>query len=84
VATSFLILDPDGRVHREYRIPKRSRRHLPTANSRAGTNGDVEKPKPPSSDDLSDRQLAVTFTHQAGADLLPFVPRDWNHRVPTQ
>lgn len=65
VATSFLILDPDGRVHREYRVP-RSRYH-PAApgNARAGQAGTVEQPKPPTSDELSDQQLAVTFTHQA-------------------
>jgi ParB family transcriptional regulator, chromosome partitioning protein len=64
VGTAFLLLDPDGRVRREYRIP-RSRRN-------AGSNGDgqagvgpAEAPTPPTSDDLRDGQLATTFTHQA-------------------
>lgn len=61
MARSFLILDPDGRVHREYRLLHRRGKHL--------SNGDGEesadKQKPPTSDDLSDRQLATTFTHQA-------------------
>lgn len=65
VATAFLILDPDGRVHREYRVPRR--RHHPSANGngdgQAG-GGEVETPRPPTSDELSDKQLAATFTHQ--------------------
>lgn len=64
VATAFLILDPDGRVHREVRIP----RGRPTVKGAqpegGGTNG---KPTPPTSEDLSDGQLAVTFTHEAVA-----------------
>jgi len=61
MARSFLILDPDGRVYREYRLLHRR--------GKDQTNGDGEdsadKRKPPTSDDLSDRQLATTFTHQA-------------------
>ena len=65
MATTFLILDPDGRVHREVRIPRQ--RHHPSSQTtnRPGEVEVAEKPKPPTSDDLSDHQLAVTFTHQA-------------------
>src|SRR6185437_8776767 len=68
VGTAFLLLDPDGRVRREYRIP-RSRRSA-SGNGVHGGNGYVgdgqaEAPKPPTSDDLKEPQLAVTFTHQA-------------------
>ena len=67
LGTAFLILDPDGRVRREYRV-SRSRANAsakgggPSAGSAEG--GD-EAPKPPTSDDLKEPQLAVTFTHQA-------------------
>ena len=66
VATAFLILDPDGRVHREPRIPRQSSRsRSANGNGHAGSDGTVEQPKPPTSDDLGDSQLATTFTHQA-------------------
>jgi len=63
-----LLLDPDGRVRREYRIP-RSRRSasgngVHGGNGHAG-DGPTEAPKPPTSDDLKEPQLATTFTHQA-------------------
>jgi ParB family transcriptional regulator, chromosome partitioning protein len=64
-ATAFLILDPDGRVHREYRVP---RRKSSRANDRDdGSNGasSTELAKLPTADNLSDKQLAVLFTHQA-------------------
>jgi ParB family chromosome partitioning protein len=67
VGTTFLLLDPDGRVRTEHRIP---RVQYPQAgntyrvNGRSGS-GSVEVPKPPTSDDLKDLQLATTFTHQA-------------------
>jgi ParB/RepB/Spo0J family partition protein len=64
-ATSFLILDPDGQVHREYRLPRGRRHHSQTGDGNAAAGGAVEKPKPPTSDELGDNQLAVTFTHQA-------------------
>jgi len=38
VATSFLILDPDGRVHREYRIPRRRHDGSPNRNAGAGNS----------------------------------------------
>jgi len=67
VGTTFLILDPDGRVHREYRLPRhRSRPSTDgTGRGNGGAAGSPEPPKPPTSEDLSDTQLAVTFTHQA-------------------
>ena len=68
VGTTFLLLDPDGRVRREYRVPRI--RHGASGNGHAGGNGQAghgstEAPKPPTSDDLKDAQLATTFTHQA-------------------
>jgi ParB family chromosome partitioning protein len=65
LATSFLILDPDGRVHREYRLPRHRHQRAAGGNGDIAGGGAGEKPKPPSSDELSDKQLAVTFTHQA-------------------
>lgn len=65
IATAFLMLDADGRVHHEYRVPKR--RHV-SSNGRSSDAGDGAgegREEPPTSDDLSDKQLAVTFTHQA-------------------
>lgn len=65
-ASVFLILDPDGRVHREYRMPRRKRgTSQETSASGHGGSGVHAKAEVPSSADLSDRQRAVTFTHQA-------------------
>jgi len=69
-ATAFLILDPDGRVHREYRVPRRKPGTSVGQDSRRngdenGAKSAASSPQAPTSDDLSDRQLAVTFTHQA-------------------
>lgn len=66
LATAFLVLDPDGRVHREHRVPRRRHQQAGNGHSEATTGGpDSEEPKAPTSDELSDKQLAVTFTHQA-------------------
>ncbi|MGA2536682.1 MAG: ParB/RepB/Spo0J family partition protein [Terracidiphilus sp.] len=64
VGTAFLLLDPDGRVRREYRIPRNRRSASVDGNGHAG-DGQTEAPKPPTSDDLKEPQLAATFTHQA-------------------
>jgi len=68
VGTAFLLLDPDGRVRREYRIPRGRRsasgNGVHGGNGHAG-DGQTEAPKPPTSDDLKEPQLATTFTHQA-------------------
>ena len=68
VGTAFLLLDPDGRVRREYRIPRNRRNAsgngVHGGNGHAG-DGQTEAPKPPTSDDLKEPQLATTFTHQA-------------------
>lgn len=66
IATAFLILDPDGRVHRTYRIPRR-RHALPTDGNGHDSveGGSGKQPAPPTSENLSDKQLAVTFIHQA-------------------
>jgi hypothetical protein len=62
VGTAFLILDPDGRVRTEYRVARQRRDH--SGNGAVVVDAPT-KPKVPTSDDLSDRQLAVTFTQQA-------------------
>jgi ParB family chromosome partitioning protein len=67
VATSFLILDPDGRVHREHRIAKRKRLNASSDNGGSGVDGSGDKPKVPTPDELTDHQLATTFTHKAVA-----------------
>ena len=68
-ATVFLLLDPDGHTHREYRLPRRRLGASDAESARAsGHPGDEaarSRTKAPTSKDLSDRQLAVTFTHQA-------------------
>jgi len=68
VGTAFLLLDPDGRVRREYRIPRPRRNaagnNVHGDNEHAG-EGSMEAPKPPTPDDLKEPQLAATFTHQA-------------------
>jgi ParB family chromosome partitioning protein len=64
VATSFLILDPDGRVHREYRLPHKRHPHPAGGGSHSRADGAGDKPKPPTSEELSDKQLSTTFTHQ--------------------
>jgi ParB-like chromosome segregation protein Spo0J len=64
MATAFLILAPDGRMHREYRVPRRKRGQSSGSNGNTQAHEAAEKPKPPTSDDLSDAQRAVTFTHQ--------------------
>jgi ParB family chromosome partitioning protein len=66
VATCFLILDPDGRAHREIRVPRRKHARGSNGNDHSAVGGGTgEKPKPPTSDELSASQLATTFTHQA-------------------
>lgn len=66
--TAFLILDPDGRVRREFRVPRQR------AGANAGASGSAlgstdglspQVPPPPTSDELSDRQTGTTFTHEA-------------------
>ncbi|MDZ4697183.1 MAG: ParB/RepB/Spo0J family partition protein, partial [Deltaproteobacteria bacterium] len=65
-ATVFLLMDPDGRVHREYRLPRRKSQPSGRSNGDAADdNGAAESAKPPTSDDVSDRQRSTTFTHQA-------------------
>jgi ParB family chromosome partitioning protein len=66
VGTAFLILDPDGRVRREYRVPR-----VRTGAARAGVGTGIGPdgvtpagPTPPTSDDLREGQLATTFAHQ--------------------
>lgn len=66
MATVFLLLAPDGQVRREIRVPKQKR---PPARDGAGTDSsnpgsDSQSPRPPTPDDLSDKQLAAAFTHQ--------------------
>jgi ParB family transcriptional regulator, chromosome partitioning protein len=67
VGTAFLLLDPDGQVRRGYRIPRTRSTGSGSGNGANGQDGigSAEAPKPPTSDDLKDGQLATTFTHQA-------------------
>ena len=65
--TAFLILDPDGRVRREYRVPRPRHAAGTSAGGSPATGGSwaAVTPPPPTSDDLREGQLATTFTHQA-------------------
>jgi hypothetical protein len=64
VGTVFLLLDPDGRVRSEYRVPRAHRGTSRNGNGVDGqADGGFETPKPPTSDDLKDAHLATTFTH---------------------
>jgi ParB family chromosome partitioning protein len=63
VGTALLILGPDGQVRREYRLPRA--RGKAVSNGTPGASGPVTPPPPPSPDDVSDKQKAVLFTHQA-------------------
>jgi hypothetical protein len=65
IGTAFLLLDPDGQVRKEFRIPRS--RPLTSGNlssNKAYTVGQT-LPKLPTPDDLKEPQLATTFTHQA-------------------
>jgi len=63
VGIVFLILDPEGKVRREFRVAKRSPHSGVNGNGQGGGES-ASGTQPPTSDDLSDRQLAATFTHQ--------------------
>jgi ParB/RepB/Spo0J family partition protein len=70
VGTAFLILDPDGRVRREYRLPRVRLNGTNGVHSNGNGqalrgDGPTEAPKPPTSDELKEGQLATTFTHLA-------------------
>ena len=67
MATAFLLLYPDGQVRREYRVPRRAPQHGSKGGTGSSADGasPVERAVPPTSDNLSEAQLAVTFTHQA-------------------
>jgi ParB family transcriptional regulator, chromosome partitioning protein len=69
IASVFLMLSPDGQVQREYRVPRRRPNQSGGGNGHpsdgSADGGRGGPPAPPTSDDLSDKQLAVTFTHQA-------------------
>jgi hypothetical protein len=71
VGTAFLLLSPDGQVRRYYRTP---RRRGPSASPRAasgagnpqGAGGEVFPVDAPATpDDVSDKQKATLFAHQA-------------------
>lgn len=64
LATAFLVLDPDGRVHREHRVPRRRQQQRGNGHGEAGNGSASEESKAPTSDELSDRQRSMTFTHQ--------------------
>jgi ParB family chromosome partitioning protein len=66
VGTAFLSLDPDGRVRREYRVPRPGRGNaIGGRHASVGPDGVTPAASPPTSDDLREGQLATTFTHQA-------------------
>jgi len=63
VGTAILILSPDGQVRREYRVRR-------TRSAKAASNGSDGNPsgshaEVPAVDDLSDRQSATAFAHEA-------------------
>jgi ParB family chromosome partitioning protein len=60
-ATVFLLVDPDGRVRRECRMPRTPGSSAPGS----GARDDGGTPPPPTSEDLTDRQKATTYTHRA-------------------
>ena len=69
-ATVFLMLDPEGRVQRHYRIPRPSVSrgrdgHAGTTNGNGGNGHTANTPKPPTLADLSDPQQATLYTQQA-------------------
>jgi ParB/RepB/Spo0J family partition protein len=62
LGTAFVMLHPDGRVVREYRVPRTR-----PANGHTGHNGGPAvngTPRVVTSDDLGDKQLAATFAHE--------------------
>ncbi len=66
VGTAFLILSSDGQVRREYRLPRsRGRANSAAGTSATGDGGPVQPPAPPTPNDVSDKQTATLFTHQA-------------------
>ncbi|MBX3357324.1 MAG: ParB/RepB/Spo0J family partition protein [Phycisphaeraceae bacterium] len=63
-ATAFLVLSPDGRVERHYRVPRIGKDER--RNGTAGGGGKPEAPPPPpTANDLSDRQAAAVRHHEA-------------------
>jgi ParB family transcriptional regulator, chromosome partitioning protein len=70
LATVFLMLDPEGRVQRSYRIPRTPvtrghNGHAGISNGNGGNGHTATAPKPPTPADLSDPQLATLYTQQA-------------------
>jgi ParB family chromosome partitioning protein len=70
VGTAFLLLSPDGAVRRYYRLPRR-RTAAPGPRARGSGFSDqagntaLPLDAPPSPDDVSDKQKATLFAHQA-------------------
>ncbi len=67
VGTVFLILDPDGQVRRQYRgkSVRGGRGNGDSTGVSNGVAGAFAPPAPPTLDDVSDKQKATLFTHQA-------------------
>lgn len=62
-ATVFLVLSPNGQVERHYRVPRIGPEHR---NGHVPASlGPSETPPPPTANELSDRQQAATFAHEA-------------------
>jgi hypothetical protein len=69
-ATMFLLCLPDGQVRREVRVPRRSRNGSGSNGSSTHSGGEREagnrsSSPTPTSDELSERQVAMAFAHQA-------------------
>lgn len=64
-ATLFLLCLPDGQVKREVRVPRPTRKPASGSSTSDDGSGSSSSPSVPTSDDLSERQLATAFTHQA-------------------
>lgn len=65
--TAFLVIGHDGQVRREFRVPRKRFEASPSngAATHDGDAGSLPVPAAPTSDDVSERQTATTFTHEA-------------------
>lgn len=61
-ATVFLMVGPDGSVSQEVRVPRRRGSQAQSANG--SKIGPEEPPKPPTSEDLADRQQEAAYVHE--------------------
>ncbi|HEY4329536.1 MAG TPA: ParB/RepB/Spo0J family partition protein [Phycisphaerae bacterium] len=61
----FLVLEPDGSVRQEYRVARKRQTQNGVSGGGQSEDGSEqsEQPKPPTSEDLNDRQRASSFAH---------------------